>query len=330
MKTIFKVGGGIAALCFVMIFALLLMLGGAGGASANNTGPGGSITADAPVPDWVRKLIEKAMGKSCPQVTASLLAAQLYTESGFRKNPPDGGAGALGIAQFIPGTWATYGVDGDGDGKKDPLNPADAIPAAVAYDCHLAEVVKKVPGDSVKNMLAAYNAGEGNVLHYNGVPPFDETRNYVEQITTLAAKWAAMADGQVPLPPGSGGAARAIAAAKTALNTPYQWGGTCKSPYRGMQGCDCSSLVQMAWGAAGVNLPRTTYDQVHSGTPVNSVSQLRPGDLLFSVGSAAVPEHVGMYIGGSQVIEAPRTGLNVRIKPLSWWQGQIVAMRHIG
>lgn len=330
MQKQIRAGAAVAAACFIMIFSLLMMMGGAGGASAIGNGPGGSITAKAPVPDWIRKLIEKATAKSCPQVTPSLLAAQLYQESGFRPNPPDGGAGALGIAQFIPGTWAKHGVDGNGDGKKDPLDPADAIPAAAAYDCAIAAIVKKVPGDSVKNMLAAYNAGENAVLQYNGVPPYDETRNYVETITTLATKWAAMADGQVPLPPGSGGAARAIAAAKTALNSPYQWGGTCVFPYGGMSGCDCSSLMQMAWGKAGVSLPRTTYDQVHAGSPVRAVSQLRPGDLIFSVGSAAVPEHVAMYIGNSQVIEAPRTGLRVRIKPLSWWDGQIVAMRHIG
>ncbi|MEU3904163.1 NlpC/P60 family protein [Streptomyces goshikiensis] len=330
MNKLIQAGVALLVLCMVMLFGLMMMLGGASGASATNNGPGGSITANAPVPDWVRRLIDQAMAKSCPQVTPSLLAAQLHQESGFRADPPDGGAGAIGIAQFIPGTWSVYGVDGDGDGIKDPRNPADAIPSAVAYDCKLAEVVKNVPGDSVKNMLAAYNAGEGNVLKYNGVPPFDETRGYVEEITSLAAKWAAAADGQVPLPPGSGGAARAIQAAKTALRTPYQWSGTCVFPYQGMNGCDCSSLTQMAWGAAGVNLPRTTYDQVHSGTPVAAISQLRPGDLLFSVGSAAVPEHVGMYIGDGQVIAAPRTGLNVRVEPLSWWTKQVLAMRHIG
>lgn len=55
-------------------------------------------------------------------------------------------AAAQGIAQFIPGTWATHGIDGDNDGDRDVWDPADAIPSAASYDCELAGYVKKVPG----------------------------------------------------------------------------------------------------------------------------------------------------------------------------------------
>ncbi|MCZ4118097.1 C40 family peptidase [Streptomyces sp. H39-S7] len=305
--------------------ALLTTFGGADSASAQEAGPGGGITTDAPVPGWVRELINKHAGE-CPQVTASLLAAQLYTESNF--NPAaTSPVGALGIAQFMPATWAEHGVDGDGDGIKDIRNPADAIAAQAKYDCTLANEVKGVPGDSTDNMLAAYNAGGPTVIKYGGVPPYAETRGYVKDIRELAAKWAAAVN---PDAPAGKGAARAISAAKTALGTWYQWGGDCVSPYKGQGGCDCSSLTKMAWASAGVNLPRVTYDQVRAGTAVKSVSQLVPGDLLFSVPGSAGPEHVGMYIGGGQVIDAPHTGAQVRIKPLSYWTPQIIAMRHIG
>jgi cell wall-associated NlpC family hydrolase len=306
--------------------ALLLTFGGAASASAQETGPGGTIATDAPVPDWVRTLVEKYAGQ-CPQVTASLLAAQLYTESSFNPKAVSP-VGAEGIAQFMPATWAIYGKDGDGDGKKDPFDPSDAIDAQAAYDCTLAEEVRGVPGDSTDNMLAAYNAGSGAVIEYNGIPPYSETRNYVTSIRDLAAKWAAPSSTVA-----SGGAAKAIAAAKTALGSWYQWGGDCQAPYTGQDGCDCSALMKMAWGAAGVNLPRTTYDQVDSGTAVTSISQLQPGDLLFETGSDGTPQspgHVGMYIGDSEVIEAPHTGAQVRIDPLSDWTSLIVAMRHIG
>ncbi|NEE51661.1 lytic transglycosylase domain-containing protein, partial [Streptomyces sp. SID8455] len=77
-----------------------------------------------------------------------------------------------GIAQFIPGTWATHGIDGNGDGKRDVWDPADAIPSAASYDCEIAGYVKKVPGDPTSNMLAAYNAGAYAVIKYGGVPPY--------------------------------------------------------------------------------------------------------------------------------------------------------------
>ncbi|MBD0689394.1 NlpC/P60 family protein [Streptomyces sp. CBMA123] len=321
-------GLGLVSAMFVAGVALLTTFGGADSASAKETGPGGGIATDAPVPGWVRDLVNKNAGQ-CPQVTASLLAAQLYTESNFDAKAVSP-AGAQGIAQFMPATWAQYGQGGD------VFNPGDAVAAQARYDCVLADEVKGVAGDSTENMLAAYNAGSGAVIKYGGIPPYQETRDYVRNIRDLAAKWA---DGVSPNAPGSGGAARAVAAAKTALGTWYQWGGNCVSPYAGSDGCDCSSLTKMAWGSVGVNLPRTTYDQVNSGTAVASVSQLAPGDLLFtpgSDGSAASPGHVGMYAGDGQVIEAPHTGAVVRLTPLAQWTGSagpantITAMRHIG
>jgi cell wall-associated NlpC family hydrolase len=320
-----QAGLGLLAAMVVSGTALLTTFGGADSASAKETGPGGGITTDAPVPGWVRELINKHAGE-CPQVTASLLAAQLYTESKFDPDAKSR-AGARGIAQFTPGTWSQHGVDGDRDGVKDIRNPADAIAAQAKYDCTLAEDVKKVPGDSTENMLAAYNAGGGAVTQYGGIPPYPETRDYVRNIRQLASKWATAVQ---PDASAGKGAARAIAAAKTALGTRYRWGGHCVKPYKGMSGCDCSSLTKMAWSSAGVNLPRVTYDQVHAGAAVKSISQLRPGDLLFSGPGSAGPEHVGMYIGNSQVIDAPRTGAQVRIKLLSYWKPQIIAMRHVG
>ncbi|MER7043673.1 C40 family peptidase [Streptomyces jumonjinensis] len=319
--------GGLA-LIFALALStvtLLTTFGGGSSASAQAVGPGGGLSADAPVPEWVRVLVNKHAGK-CPQVTASLLAAQLFAESGFNPKAVSP-VGAQGIAQFMPATWAAYGMDGDNDGDKDPFDPVDAIPAQANYDCVLAGEVRNVPGDSTDNMLAAYNAGGGAVIRYGGIPPYAETRSYVKRIRDLTAKWA---DLSVPNLPGGKGAARAISAAKTALGTWYQWGGQCVPPYQAMGGCDCSSLTQMAWSAAGVNLPRVTYGQVHSGTPVKSVAQLRPGDLIFTRPGPAGPEHVAMYLGDSQVIDAPRTGKRVQITPLSQWTADIIAIRHIG
>ncbi|MFD7972391.1 C40 family peptidase [Streptomyces clavifer] len=114
------------------------------------------------------------------------------------------------------------------------------------------------------------------------------------------------------------------------LDTPYQWGGSCTDSHGPdpMGRCDCSSLMQQAYKAAGVTLTRTTYTQVKDGKSV-SVDALWPGDLLFTEGTANTPEHVGMLIGQGLIIHAPRTGDVVRITTLAAWKSQILAARRV-
>ncbi|MFE1764668.1 C40 family peptidase [Streptomyces angustmyceticus] len=114
------------------------------------------------------------------------------------------------------------------------------------------------------------------------------------------------------------------------LGTPYQWGGHCTAPHRKvpMGRCDCSSLMQRSYAAAGVALSRTTYTQVKDGKPV-WVGRLEPGDLVFTEGAASHPEHVGMVIGRGLVINAPHTGDVVRIATLASWKPQILAARRV-
>ncbi|MFF2720592.1 NlpC/P60 family protein [Streptomyces sp. NPDC058011] len=101
-------------------------------------------------------------------------------------------------------------------------------------------------------------------------------------------------------------AARAVAFAHGAIGKPYVWGAT------GPNAFDCSGLTQAAWQAAGVSLPRTTYTQINAGRRV-SRSELAPGDLVFFYSGIS---HVGLYIGGGQMIHAPRPGAPVRIAPV--------------
>ncbi|MCD0485243.1 NlpC/P60 family protein [Streptacidiphilus sp. ASG 303] len=114
------------------------------------------------------------------------------------------------------------------------------------------------------------------------------------------------------------------------LGTPYQWGGSCTDAHGQdpMGHCDCSSLMQQSYKATGVALSRTTYTQVKEGTPV-PVDALRPGDLVFTEGTAAVPEHVGMVIGRGLIVHAPHTGDVVRISTLASWKPRILAARRV-
>ncbi|WP_446038051.1 C40 family peptidase [Streptomyces sp. SID1121] len=139
-------------------------------------------------------------------------------------------------------------------------------------------------------------------------------------------------EGTVPkgyaIPKAPAKARTALTWAMHQLGTPYQWGGTCTDAHGPdpMGRCDCSSLTQQAYAHAGVQLTRTTYTQVKEGKAV-SPRHLLPGDLLFTRGTAAVPEHVGMYMGAGLVINAPRTGRPVRIEAVKDWQ--ILAARRV-
>ena len=174
----------IAALIAVL-GVLLAVMGAFLGSSASES------TGVANVPAEYEADVIRA-GSICQVVTPSIIAAQIEQESNW--NPKAGsGAGAQGIAQFMPGTWAAHGLDGDGDGKADIWNPHDAIWSQGNYMCVLASQVEtakksgKLTGDTLELTLAAYNAGLGSVLRYGMVPPFEETINYVRRIKELAA-----------------------------------------------------------------------------------------------------------------------------------------------
>jgi cell wall-associated NlpC family hydrolase len=118
------------------------------------------------------------------------------------------------------------------------------------------------------------------------------------------------------------------------LGTPYTFGGDCTDPWSGdpAKQCDCSSLVQQAYRIGGITLPRVTDDQQHAGTPVASLADVRPGDLIFipgSDGTMADPGHVGLYIGRNLIVQAPHTGDVVKLTNLSTWANQIATIRRI-
>lgn len=261
---------------------------------------------------------------------------------------------------------------------------------AMDYGFKLLSGHKKKFG-SWRLALAAYNAGPGAVSKYGGVPPYQETQNYVKNILSRAGAFkspvgeiegeagepatslssGAGAEGQNPglvpglsplqtssqeglealrsgtynptqalqtlseaketqeptqAPAGAPGASQtpqievqgkvtprakaAVALIDDYLGTPYVWGG--ENP----GGFDCSGLLQYVWAKQGVNIPRVTYDQWKFGKPVTK-STLKPGDAVFFNAGKRGPGHVGMFIGGGKFIEAPRTGLNVRISKLA-------------
>ncbi|MFF9214163.1 MULTISPECIES: NlpC/P60 family protein [unclassified Streptomyces] len=302
--------GGVAAAGLSFVLLLVVGVYVIAGNLMNGVGGAGRALAKGAVPAAYQALVQK-WGTLCPALNPALLAAQLYQESGFNPGARSP-AKALGIAQFIPGTWATHGIDGDGDGDRDIWDPNDAIPSAASYDCELAKYVKDVPGNATHNMLAAYNAGAYAVIKYGGVPPYKETQNYVKTITTLEDSFAAPVSRLDP----SKQAAGAIYFAQKKLGTPYLWGGE-GTPEQGGR-FDCSGLTQAAYDSVGIRLPRVANDQYNAG-PHPKRDELLPGDLVFfsndPTDSRAI-HHVGIYVGGGYMIDAPRTGAVIRFDPI--------------
>jgi peptidoglycan DL-endopeptidase CwlO len=114
--------------------------------------------------------------------------------------------------------------------------------------------------------------------------------------------------GSVPDPGGSGNSA-VVAIAQRYLGVPYVYGGASPS------GFDCSGLAMYCYAQVGVSLSHGATDQQHASTPV-PISALQPGDLVF-FGNASYSYHVGIYVGGGSMINAPHTGAVVSYGSIS-------------
>ena len=133
-----------------------------------------------------RSLIEQAAQRH--HLDAALLAAVVHVESGGNPQAVSP-AGAQGLTQLIPATAQRFGV-------RDLFDPAQSLDGAAKY---LRGLLGQFGGD-VSKALAAYNAGEGNVKKYGGIPPFAETQAYVPAVL------AAYDTYRQPQPASSGGA----------------------------------------------------------------------------------------------------------------------------
>ena len=124
-------------------------------------------------------------------------------------------------------------------------------------------------------------------------------------------------------------AKRAVAIALAQLGAPYRWGATGPSEF------DCSGLTSFAYAGAQVAIPRTAqaqYATLAAGGQAVDVAVLLPGDLVFFAFDPADPatiHHVGMYVGGGLMVEAPHTGAVVRTASI--WRGDLAgAVRPVG
>lgn len=245
-----------------------------------------------------------------------LLAGVGEDESGHHAGSVSS-AGAQGPMQFEPGTWSTYGVDGNGDGVKNVWDIGDAAFGAANYLVHLG--VKDGPS-GVFGALAKYNGSYPSHVYANDV---------------LRYAWE-YATGKVIVVPGGGGGECSVIDASTVggkivqyaqkwLGTPYQFGGGNEhgptvgdnSRGDGKLGFDCSGLTLYAvYNATGgkIDLAHYVPDQYNDHRIQHvPIDQLQPGDLVFLDDLG----HVGIYVGNHRIIDAPQTGEYVRYDSLA-------------
>ncbi|MBW8487294.1 C40 family peptidase [Actinomadura parmotrematis] len=316
MPLVAAAGTGVVLLValFVGILAALTGTGaGAGGAGGGTCqGTPGAGAAGIP-PAYLALYVRAGVRYGIPW---NVLAAVGSVESDHGRGRSPGitsgsnYAGASGPMQFLAGTWAAFGVDGDHNGTKNVFDPADAIPGAANYLRHNGAPAK------MRAALFAYNH---STAYVNTVLARATTYARGTNSTSACADPAGLAG------PVSGRAGTVVRAALRWIGTPYSWGGGgLTGPTRGFGrgagtvGFDCSGLTRYAWHQAGVNLPRTSQEQWRT-LPHVPAAQASPGDLVFfkgSYGTMNAPGHVALVIDGRRMVEAPYTGAAVRISPL--------------
>lgn len=356
-------GGVVAAVVLVLLPAALLglaVLGAqdgavAGGGCGGDGGPGGGAQQvgterfSGEQMAIAQTLTTVAMQRRLPKRAAVLAVATGMVESGLR-NLDYGDRDSLGVFQQRPS-----------QGWGSPEQVTNPRYAAHQFYNHLLDVpgwAQMPPGQAEQavqgsafperyaprepaaaRLVAKFWRGPDNPVPAPSTPDGD---------AGAAARQVSLASGGCPdqggantplnrqaikqLPPGfrlpaDPQRAAAVSYALAQIGKPYAWGGT------GPEFFDCSGLMTAAWARVGVGIPRTTTAQAHAGTPVASIDQAQPGDLLFipgSLGSPANPRHVGMYAGHGVIINAYDADTDIVAAPLRAWAGEIVAIRRVG
>jgi hypothetical protein len=255
-------------------------------------------TPPAPIPPAVKALYVAAGERY--QLPWALLAGIGMEETAHGRTTATSSAGARGLMQFMPATFAAYGVDGDGDGRAVITSDADSVFSAANYLTR-SGVTKGEAG--VRRALFAYNHATwyvNDVLHYahaygGGLVLGDPT----------SCAGGAGNPNATPLP--ADRVAAVLAWAGQQAGEPYVYGAN------GPDAWDCSSFTQAAYRHAGLSMPRTAGAQrdwlaAGAGTRITP-GQERPGDLIFW-DSYLGPNAIGHVV----IVKDPATRATVEAK----------------
>ncbi|WP_144118362.1 C40 family peptidase [Catellatospora sichuanensis] len=331
------IGGIVAAIivgCFGLPMLLLSAVMGGPGGCGSVAAPAWQTSGQPPSGSWdteqleiAATIIDVGVAKGVPQWGWTVALATAMQESGLRNLPHLGDKNdhdSIGVFQQRPSQgWGTVAQ------LSEP-----AYQAGKFFDKLLT-----VSGWEKMPLTRAAQAVQVSAFPSAYENWTDDAIQLVQQLTSTLADCSAVALAALPAgftlpvntPPQ---VMTAIFWAVRQLGTPYHFGGSCTDPHSGDpdKQCDCSSLMQSAYRAAGVSIPRVTTGQVRAGKEITDPAMLLPGDLILipgSEGTISNPRHVGMYLGDGLIIQAPKTGDVVKITKLGYWLNQIAAIRRI-
>lgn len=191
--------------------------------------------------------------------------------------------------QFEPSTFSRYALPVP-PGGTDPPSPYDMVDSTFA---------------AARDLCA--NGARGGANLPAAIFAYNHADWYVSKVLAMASSYAGSAAASASASAtASPAAARAVGFALAQMGTPYRWGGT------GAGGFDCSGLIQAAYTAAGIALPRTAQSQLDAGPRLPPGASLEPGDLVFFGRLPNRADHVGLAVGPAEMVDAPHTGATVR------------------
>lgn len=254
-------------------------------------------------------------------VPVELLKAVAKKESGFNENAVSS-SGAVGIMQLMEGTATAYGC----------MNRYEAESNIMAGALYLASLITRF--NNIELALAAYNAGPANVEKYGGIPPFEETQNYVASVmnsycgledysTTVSKSVISVSlDNMNKLSSENTAPSLGTIVALYAcqyVGNPYKWGGNDLE-----NGVDCSGFVKEVYKRFGVELPRNSQDLREVGSQVCvgwNESLVKPGDIICYDG------HVSIYIGNNSIVHAAGKKEGIKITKKADYRSVICVRR---